>query len=195
MWAEKKPLCPEAESFVAGLEKTGAQKPGKGFHNLPCRYENGGIVYPVLSGKTLEDRICDLVEKEQTGEILRTLKHVYEQVFAQRKREREYQTEAFREVFGEHPRKDYYECVSPANVDLICANIFESGEDYEIIDYEWTFDFPIPAAFIMWRMIHELYCRIPKLGALYTQDDMNHEFGIEPSDSEIFSGVDDAFYL
>ena len=186
VWAEKKPLCPEAESFVAGLEKTGAQKPGKGFHNLPCRYENGGIVYPVLSGKTLEDRICDLVEKEQTGEILRTLKHVYEQVFAQRKREPEYQTEAFREVFGEHPGKDYYECVSPANVDLICANIFESGEDYEIIDYEWTFDFPIPAAFIMWRMIHELYCRIPKLGALYTQDDMNHEFGIEPSDSEIF---------
>ena len=186
VWAAKKPLCPEAESFVAGLEKTGAQKPGKGFHNLPCRYENGGIVYPVLSGKTLEDRICDLVEKEQTGEILRTLKHVYEQVFAQRKREPEYQTEAFREVFGEHPGKDYYECVSPANVDLICANIFESGEDYEIIDYEWTFDFPIPAAFIMWRMIHELYCRIPKLGTLYTQDDMNHEFGIEPSDSEIF---------
>lgn len=65
VWAEKKPLCPEAESFVAGLEKTGAQKPGKGFHNLPCRYENGGIVYPVLSGKTLEDRICDLVEKNR----------------------------------------------------------------------------------------------------------------------------------
>ncbi len=84
-------------------------------------------MYPVLSEKTLEDRICDLVEKEQTGEILRTLKHVYEQVFAQRKREPEYQTEAFREVFGEHPGKDYYECVSPANVDLICANIFESG--------------------------------------------------------------------
>ena len=141
VWAEKKPLCPEAENFIAGLKKTGAQKPGKGFRNLPCRYENGGIVYPVLSGKTLEDRIRDLVEKEQTDEILRTLKHVYEHVF---------------------------------------------GDDYEIIDYEWTFDFPVPVAFIMWRMIHELYYRIPKLGALYTQDDMNHEFGIEPSDSEIF---------
>ena len=78
MWAEKKPLCPEAENFIAGLKKTGAQKPGKGFSNLPCRYENGGIVYPVLSGKTLEDRIRDLVENEQTDEILRTLKHVYE---------------------------------------------------------------------------------------------------------------------
>lgn len=88
MWAEKKPLCPEAENFIAGLKKTGAQKPGKGFRNLPCRYENGGIVYPVLSGKTLEDRIRDLVEKEQTDEILRTLKHVYEHVFAQRKKNR-----------------------------------------------------------------------------------------------------------
>ena len=86
MWAEKKPLCPEAENFIAGLKKTGAQKPGKGFSNLPCRYENGGIVYPVLSGKTLEDRIRDLVENEQTDEILRTLKHVYEHVFAQRKK-------------------------------------------------------------------------------------------------------------
>ena len=186
VWAEKKPLCPEAENFIAGLKKTGAQKPGKGFRNLPCRYENGGIVYPVLSGKTLEDRIRDLVEKEQTDEILRTLKHVYEHVFAQRKKEPEYQTKVFKEVFGEHPGKEYYECVSPANIDLICANIFEFGDDYEIIDYEWTFDFPVPVAFIMWRMIHELYYRIPKLGALYTQDDMNHEFGIEPSDSEIF---------
>ena len=186
VWAEKKPLCPEAENFIAGLKKTGAQKPGKGFRNLPCRYENGGIVYPGLSGKTLEDRIRDLVEKEQTDEILRTLKHVYEHVFAQRKKEPEYQTKVFKEVFGEHPGKEYYECVSPANIDLICANIFEFGDDYEIIDYEWTFDFPVPVAFIMWRMIHELYYRIPKLGALYTQDDMNHEFGIEPSDSEIF---------
>ncbi len=186
VWAEKKPLCPEAENFIAGLKKTGAQKPGKGFSNLPCRYENGGIVYPVLSGKTLEDRIRDLVENEQTDEILRTLKHVYEHVFAQRKKEPEYQTKVFKEVFGEHPGKEYYECVSPANIDLICANIFEFGDDYEIIDYEWTFDFPVPVAFIMWRMIHELYYRLPKLGALYTQDDMNHEFGIEPSDSEIF---------
>ena len=186
VWAEKKPLCPEAENFIAGLKKTGAQKPGKGFRNLPCRYENGGIVYPVLSGKTLEDRIRDLVEKEQTDEILRTLKHVYEHVFAQRKKEPKYQTKVFKEVFGEYPGKEYYECVSPANIDLICANIFEFGDDYEIIDYEWTFDFPVPVAFIMWRMIHELYYRIPKLGALYTQDDMNHEFGIEPSDSEIF---------
>ena len=47
------------------------------------------------------------------------------------------------EKYSETSGKDYYECVSPANIDLICANIFESGEDYEIIDYEWTFDFPI----------------------------------------------------
>lgn len=60
-------------------------------------------MYPVLSGKTLEDRIRDLVEKEQTDEILRTLKHVYEHVFAQRKKEPEYQTKVFKEVFGEHP--------------------------------------------------------------------------------------------
>ena len=33
VWAEKKPLCPEAENFIAGLKKTGAQKPGKGFRN------------------------------------------------------------------------------------------------------------------------------------------------------------------
>lgn len=79
---------PGGRKLYSRTEKTGAQKPGKGFSNLPCRYENGGIVYPVLSGKTLEDRIRDLVENEQTDEILRTLKHVYEHVFAQRKKNR-----------------------------------------------------------------------------------------------------------
>lgn len=186
VWAEKKPLCPEAEEFVADLEKIGRQNEQNGFENLSCRYQNNGIVYPLLQGKTLEDRIRELVKTGRKGSILDILKNVYESIFAQRAKKTDYQTETFREVFGNCQGKEYYECVRPANIDLICANMFEEDGTYKIIDYEWTFDFAVPVAFIMWRLTNELYYRIPQLGALVERETLNQEFGIADSDEEIF---------
>lgn len=40
-----------------------------------------------------------------------------------------------------------------SNIDLIPANIMLS-DGWEMIDYEWTFEFPIPVQFILYRMIY-----------------------------------------
>ncbi len=40
-----------------------------------------------------------------------------------------------------------------SNIDLIPANIMIS-DGWEMIDYEWTFEFPIPVQFILYRMIY-----------------------------------------
>ena len=64
------------------------------------------------------------------------------------------------------PGRNDYECVCPANVDLICSNIFMGEKENQIIDYEWMFDFPVPVNFIMWRLIHELYTHISELPRL-----------------------------
>lgn len=41
-----------------------------------------------------------------------------------------------------------------SNIDLVPANILILKDRQVVIDYEWTFDFPVPADFILYRMIH-----------------------------------------
>ena len=147
------------------------------YQNLPCKAEQGKIVYPLLNGKTLHQEIRELADKGNVDEIKELLKGLYQELFAARK-VTDYRTEEFRQVFGSYEGREDYECICPANVDLICSNIFMGEKENQIIDYEWMFSFPVPVNFIMWRLIHELYTHISKLPQLIHEDDMMAEFGI-----------------
>ena len=184
--AEKEAMVPQAEEFVEKLEKTGTESTGSDkYKNLPCRAENGKISYPLLTGKTLHQEIAELAYKEDLEEIKALLKKFYQEFFGARQVV-DYRTGEFREVFGDHPGREDYECVCPANVDLICSNIFMGEKENQIIDYEWMFDFPVPVNFIMWRLIHELYTHISELPWLCHEDEMMAEFDISYTDYEIF---------
>jgi glycosyltransferase involved in cell wall biosynthesis/2-polyprenyl-3-methyl-5-hydroxy-6-metoxy-1,4-benzoquinol methylase len=182
----KKPICREAEPFVRSLEQIGSSRLSGSYQNLPCSCEDKGVVYPFLTGHTLQYKIKKLVREGNIAKVIEILHNFYDSYFTDRKKNPGYQSEAFIQVFGSYPGKDYYECVSPANVDLICANIFAEDDGNKIIDYEWVFPFAVPAAFIMWRMIHEMYTRMPDLASLCTEESLMDEFGIEFSDNEIF---------
>lgn len=184
--AEKEAMAPQAEKFVEKLEKTGTESTGSDkYKNLPCRAENGKISYPLLTGKTLHQEIAELARKEDIEEIKALLKKFYQEFFGARQAV-DYRTGEFCEVFGDHPGRNDYECICPANVDLICSNIFMGEKENQIIDYEWMFDFPVPVNFIMWRLIHELYTHIPELPRLCHEDEMMAEFDISYTDYEIF---------
>ena len=184
--AEKEAMVPQAEEFVEKLEKLGTESTGSDkYRNLPCKAESGKISYPLLTGKTLHQEIAELAHKGEIEEIKILLKKFYQEFFGARK-VMGYRTEEFCEVFGEYPGRSDYECVCPANVDLICSNIFMGENGNQIIDYEWMFDFPVPVNFIMWRLIHELYTHISELPQLCHEDEMMAEFEIGYTDYEIF---------
>lgn len=184
--AEKEAMVPQAEEFVERLEKLGTESTGSDkYRNLPCKAENGKIAYPLLTGKTLHQEIAELAHKGAIEEIKTLLKKFYQEFFGARK-VMDYRTGEFREVFGDYPGRSDYECVCPANVDLICSNIFMGENGNQIIDYEWMFDFPVPVNFIMWRLIHELYTHISELPQLCHEDEMMAEFEIGYTDYEIF---------
>lgn len=183
---EKRAMCKEAMPFLQSLEKVGAQKLPGSYENLVCRYEDEAVVYPFLTGITLNGKVKRWVEEERFDKVEKALREFYETYFQDRRRGVSYQTEEFCRVFGKYPGKDYYECIQPANVDLICANIFSEEDGNKIIDYEWVFPFPVPVPFIMWRMIHELYTRIPALHRFCPEEQMMEKFEIHYSDYEIF---------
>lgn len=183
---KKRAMHREADATVKNLIELGKQEATGKYKNLECKADGDGIVYPFLKGITLQHKIEKWAEEKNGKAIKEALWDVYENIFCERRVVKNYQTEEFVKTFGSYPGKEYYECIQPANVDLICSNLIEVDEGYQIIDYEWIFPFMVPVSFIMWRMLHELYTRIPELYLVVSQEKLQREFGIEYSDCEIF---------
>lgn len=61
--------------------------------------------------------------------------------------------EEFREVFGDVNLPVGTVCAPCTDIDLLCENILLTGENWTAIDYEWSFSFPIPVNFLLFRII------------------------------------------
>jgi len=48
------------------------------------------------------------------------------------------------------------DCLERGVLDLICKNILISGGHWIVIDNEWSFDFPVPVRFLLFRAIREI---------------------------------------
>ena len=104
-------------------------------------------------------------------------------------------TEGFKEVFGETvPLKDASYAVS--NVDGLFENIIETEDGLVCLDYEWVFDFPIPAGFIKYRLLFYFYRAhaglLEELGCA-SQEEFLKEFGIGKDLAAVYAGMEEAF--
>ena len=59
--------------------------------------------------------------------------------------------ERYQKVFGEITLPVSVPFAKGVDIDLIFANIMVQGNTWTVIDYEWTFDFPVPVDFLLWR--------------------------------------------
>lgn len=183
--AVKLPLEQKAEAHIRRL--LDASGPYGTWRPLPGKAEGKAAVYPFLSGKSLGQRAASAVQRREIGEVRGLLDEAAllsgDQALRRcRADERtEEERRQFGEVFGDGGPEDDTICVSPANIDLILDNIFEPEEDggqYQVIDCEWIFDFPVPASFLLWRAINELYTTQPLLEQLCGRDALLGEYGI-----------------
>ncbi len=63
-------------------------------------------------------------------------------------------TDEFKNVFGDVNFEGEMHTGSVNDIDLVLNNIIVNGDDWQVIDYEWTFDFPVPVEFIIFRILH-----------------------------------------
>lgn len=63
-------------------------------------------------------------------------------------------TQQFQTVFGSVQFTQPMMCRAVSDIDMIFSNALERGDGYELIDYEWTFDFPIPVKFLEYRCLY-----------------------------------------
>ena len=156
----------------------------------PCTIEGESAVFPFLTGRTLEEELDELLEKKQFEEILKKIRSYFE-LFSESE-ETFRMTEGFRKVFGEVFFERPQPCRRISDVDMIFSNAVAAGDGYELIDYEWTFDFPVPLRFLQYRCLHYYILGNSKRDELVHQDIYGH-FGITEAERETFAEMEHRF--
>lgn len=102
----------------------------------------------------------------------------------------------FREVFGDIPtydpgeeRVDLGKTVKDLDCDLLLSNILVDGGMWTIIDYEWSFPFPVPVNFALYRCVKNFYI----IHGIFDEEPakkMMYKLGINDEQIPIFEFMD-----
>ena len=107
-----------------------------------------------VEGISLESIMDGLLLQGQTEELIEKLKEFVSAVRAANDEADFEETDDFCEVFGKPSLPSGLRCGKVTNIDMIPANIIMNDGAGTIIDYEWTFDFPVPVNFVIYRILH-----------------------------------------
>lgn len=123
-----------------------------------CTPAEGCAEFEFLHGETLEEKLDALLAAKKfaalTEEILQYAEKL-EKTLAPEPFER---TERFTEIFGEITFDTPQRAAKLNNIDWIFSNIMITADGaWNVIDYEWTFEFPVPFKYIVYRAL-SLYC-------------------------------------
>ena len=183
----KSALTEQAKDHLRRMHESEVRCAGAGRMKLlagSCRED--GIRYPYLTGSSLGYEANLAIHEHRPERVRELVRLVYDFCMADRVDEMEKSSRDFRKVFGDAVLAKTCVCVRPANIDLILDNIFRDGEGLSVIDGEWVFDFPVPAAFIIWRTINEIYTNAPWFEEQLAKSDFLAEYGIDETAAEIF---------
>lgn len=145
----------------------------------PCtgKTDSGGnvcAVFPFLSGESLQETLKRAVQKQDEAHVERLLREYVRRIATDGGERPFVVTDEFEEIFGALPKGGLQQggagasvsaCIS--DIDMIFSNLFvdagDGGEEnapWEVIDYEWTFLFPIPKRFLIYRGLYFAYYQI-----------------------------------
>ena len=173
----------------------------------PCFWDGNGVRFSFAEGDTLENRIDRLLfgGKEEEAKALFISFADFLLSLAEKDARPFQMTTDFEKVFGQleekieaiegkkegSKEKLLLSSLKLSNIDLIPANIMVS-DHWEMIDYEWTFEFPIPLQFILYRMIY-LYLNSSTRRKAAEKWGLYEAYGITEEKKALYAGMETHF--
>lgn len=172
------------------------------FNRCSAATDADGAVYAefeLLHAKALQEQISQAVSAGQMHTVFEILDKMMQIIRSEGRDGGNIpfeMTQAFRSVFGSIPQEDVLRhtiCSEISDIDLILANILV-GEDgtWHVIDYEWTFFFPIPQNFIIYRTLFFLNHENPQREEL-SMEHLLQRAGISSEEAEAYAAMEVAF--
>lgn len=114
-----------------------------------------------VEGKSFYSLFEDVLKDKDSEAVMKMLNSYRDKIYYSTTSDsRFHTTEEFEEVFGSFSNLDDMNLVSSdvTDIDMILENIIVSSDGtWQLIDYEWTFDFPIPREYVLYRTLVYLY--------------------------------------
>ena len=153
----KKALGQEAFSHVNSICEIGEllneQYADSRFEFNKCTKIKEGVELEFIAKTTLAEEADKLLYLGKNKETEDLIFEVIDEIYKV-KEQREFRlTTEFVEVFGEALLAKGLVCAKISDIDMLLGNIMQ-GEVWTVIDYEWSFNFPIPLKFIVYRLLH-----------------------------------------
>ncbi len=194
-WVEKRAAGPAAEAQLDRImaSRELALRLYRNIRVIDAKREEGRIVFPFVSGRSLADRIdTDVLDRDrfvrQVNELFSLVLDAKEECACPFE-----PTEDFKAVFGnEYPKNARALC--PANIDSIFSNFIETGDGLVCLDYEWVCDFPVPVDYIKYRIL--LYLHNEWVNSVLdgvSRDTFMDWFGLSETDCGIYWNMEMSF--
>lgn len=156
-----------------------------------------------LSGQSMESYLFELYDQEKYDEIETLINTYINEVMSVTGKVPFNQTTKFEKVFGGYKFDKSYTGAEHSNYDLIFSNIiFDEGKgpegSWNILDYEWSFDFPVPDKFLAFRGIYYYFeYSNPSLKEHYVSKgvDIYDKFGFTPEEVDMFIDMEHHFQV
>ncbi|MDD3412711.1 MAG: class I SAM-dependent methyltransferase [Lachnospiraceae bacterium] len=162
MFVSKTPHSPIAKEHVAKLanhydkqieQYEGTKlKPNKGILKEDRDSNQIMMQLEYLTGKTLEQKLDELYDQGKIDELINQIDEFCSTIRGMNKKVPFTMTEPYQTIFGNVALPGEQESLQITNLDLIFSNII-INQGWNVIDYEWTFEFPIPINFVIYRAL------------------------------------------
>lgn len=160
---------------------------------VPPEKVEGELRFPCIKGQTLAEQIesKDFDKARfvaRVNEALAKVLSIKEQYYVPFR-----MTEGFENIFG---KVDIGEipALNPANIDSLLSNFVENDSGIYCIDCEWVCNFPVPYAFVKYRIL--LYLYVTQVHVLLegtALEEMLSWFGFSREDCALYWKMDDHF--
>lgn len=192
----KRALLPEGQEHIDNIYQNYQYFKEQGICLLtPCRMEHKAVFFDFVTGDSYYTQILQALENKDQDRlqlVLEKYKDIFETMYpAQTPFEK---TESFVSVFGNIDIPSEMSAVKKLNIDLTFDNLVENGENTNILDYEWIFDFPVPVKFSIYRALFAIALKHKAaLNKLMTEDELFEYFNISKEERKIFAQMNDGF--
>lgn len=117
-----------------------------------CEIQDDRVVLDYLRGNTLEDTFIQLFFDEKMDELYTVFDEFADRIGRHANLPFN-KTEDFIQIFGDVTFEKELKCLETTDIDMILSNIIVIEDTWNLIDYEWTYSFPIPIRFVLYRSI------------------------------------------
>ena len=191
----KTPFFPQAAAHVRSIYthylSLKKDLEGTGLSVNPCEPDNGSAVFPYIEGNTLEERLDGLLAAKKLTELEAEIGRYFE-MFVPDSGTEFHVTPEFERVFGSVSFETPQVCRPVSDIDMIFSNAIGQGDGFELIDYEWTFDFLVPVKYIQYRCLHYyIYGNTVRDELIHL--DLYSRFGISRAEREQFERMEKNF--